>query len=164
MKKATIPLILISWLLVATLAACGGGNDDESENNAASDAVQAAADAFETGFNNRDLTQFDALFAPPSDQFGASETLDAAHQLMADAASGVTFQMDKFEIQNVQLDDKRVEAVVTYYAEVSMWENGTETYTAVVTQDVSLQKINNQWLITGGDTANVTPGMGLENS
>ena len=77
---------------------------------------------------------------------------------MDGAASGVTFQMDKLDIQDVQLDQKRVEAVVTYYAEVSMWENSTETYTAVVTQNVSLQKIDNNWLITGSDTADVTPG------
>jgi len=74
------------------------------------------------------------------------------------AASGVTFQMDKLDIQDVQLDQKRVEAVVTYYAEVSMWENNAETYTAVVTQNVSLQKIDHNWLITGRDTADVTPG------
>ena len=77
---------------------------------------------------------------------------------MDGAASGVTFQMDKLDIQDVQLDQKRVEAVVTYYAEVSMWENSAETYTAVVTQNVSLQKIDNNWLITGSDTADVTPG------
>ena len=157
MKKTTSLLVLISLLLVAALTACGGSSD-EAEKSAAGDVVQSAADAFETGFNNRDLSEFDTFFAPASDQFDTSETLAAAHQLMDGAASGVTFQMDKLDIQDVQLDQKRVEAVVTYYAEVSMWENSAETYTAVVTQNVSLQKIDHNWLITGSDPADVTPG------
>lgn len=165
MKKLTTrSLLFVSLLLISILAACGGSSDPDIDKSTVSNAVQEAANTFVTDFNNRDLTRFDALFAPPGDQYGTTETLDAAHQLMASAADGVTFQMDKFEIQNVQLDDKHVEAVVTYYAEVSMWENQSETYSAVVTQDVSLQKINDQWLITGGDTANVTPGMGAQDS
>ena len=60
MKKRTPLLILVSLLLVAVLTACGGSSD-EAEISAAGNVVQAAADAFETGFNNRDLSQFDTF-------------------------------------------------------------------------------------------------------
>ena len=80
MKKTTSLLVLISLLLVAALTACGGSSD-EAEKSAAGDVVQSAADAFETGFNNRDLSEFDTFFAPASDPFDTSETLAAAHQL-----------------------------------------------------------------------------------
>lgn len=163
MKKNIIFLILISPFLLICLGGCGGKSDDQIKLDVGR-VVREAANTFPTGFNDRDLTSFDAFFAPPGEQYGASETIDAAHQLMDAAAPGESFQLDKLEIQNVQLDEKREEAVVTYYAEISMWENENETFTAVVIQDIALQKIDGQWLITGGDTANVTPGMGSEGS
>ncbi len=166
MKKRAIPLIFL--LLSLVLASCGGSDDagqaaDDAGQAAVEDAVRGAANAFVEGFNNRDLNQFDTYFAPPNDQYGTAETLDAAYQFMDTAAPGDTFQLDKLEIKNVQVDTKREEATVSYYAEVSTWENGTATFTAVVTQDVSLTKINGQWLITGGDPANVQAGVGAQN-
>lgn len=161
MNKITMTLI-VSLLLISMMAACGGSED--SEKAAAGDVVRAAANAYVKGYNNRDLTQFDTFFAPPGDQYGMADTFDAAHQLMDDAAPGDTFQIDKLEIQDVQLDDTREEAVVTYYAEVSRSENGEGPFTAVVTQDVALQKIDGFWLITGGDAANVAPGFGAQDS
>jgi uncharacterized lipoprotein len=152
MKKRTA-VLLISFILIFTLAACGSSEDQGKV--AAGDAVQAAADAFAEGFDTRDLTQFDAFFAPFGDTYDLSKTRDAAHRVMTDAAPGATFQIDKLEIQNVQVDSQTNEAVVTYQAQVSMWENGEATFTAVVTQNVALQRINGNWLITGGDAANV---------
>lgn len=152
MKKRTA-VLLISFILIFTLAACGGSEDQGKV--AAEDAVRAAADAFAEGFDNRDLTQFDAFFAPPGDTYDLSQTRDAAHQAMTDAAPGTTFQIDKLDIQNVQVDSKKNEAVVTYQVQVSMWKNGEATFTAVVTQDVALQRINGNWLITGGDAAHI---------
>ncbi len=156
-RRAVILLALLA--LIFALAAC---NSNEDAEKAASDAVQASANAFIEGFDNHDLSQFDTFFAPPSDEYDMTQTHDAAHQLMDAAAPGESFQIDKLEIQNVRLDDKREEAVVTYQAQVSMWENDVMTFTAVVTQDIALQKIDGNWLITGGDAPQIDEGRGLE--
>ena len=161
MKKRTA-VLLISFILIFTLAACGGSEDQGK--TAAGDALRAAADAFVEGFNNHDLTQFDTFFAPPGDTYDISQTHDAAHQAAAAAAPGTTFQIDKLEIQNAQAGSHPGEVVVTYQAQVSMWENGATTYTAVVTQDVALQQINGKWLITGGDAPNIQTNEGAPTS
>lgn len=154
--KKRLTILLISFILMPTLAACGGGDEDQ-QKAAAGDAVTAAANAFAEGFDNQDLTQFDGYFAPTATADDLANTRDAAHQFMTDAATGTTFQVDKLDIQNVQLDNKREEAQVAYQANVSMWANGLKTYSAVVNQDIALQNINGSWLITGGDAADVQP-------
>ncbi|MEJ2749431.1 MAG: hypothetical protein P8183_16235 [Anaerolineae bacterium] len=161
MKKITA-VLLMALILIFTLAACGGSEDQGQP--AAGDAVQAAADAFVEGFDNHDLTQFDTFFAPPGDNYDMSQTQDAAHQAVANAAPGTTFQIDKLKIQNTQAGSHPGEVVVTYQAQVSMWDNGQATFTAVVTQDVALQQINGKWLITGGDAPHIQTNEGAPTS
>jgi hypothetical protein len=148
--KFLVPLAVVAMLL----AACSQGEDSPR------DVVRAASQAFVEGYNGRDLSQFDSLFASPAeggDSLGLEQTKNAAHKLVDAAQADETFETRSFEILWQKVDEPHKLATVHYRAEVSLVRSGVAVYAATVEQDVALMWVNGTWLIAGGDPPQITP-------
>ncbi len=150
-------LLSVALIVVVLLGACSQA--DELPDPSA--VVQSAAQAFTDGFNNRDLTQFETYFATPAqgaDAAGLAQTLTAAQTALANAADSDMFQLQDFAILSQQIDQTNNLATVRYRATVSIVRNETNAvFSGIVEENVALSLVNNQWLISGGDTPRITP-------
>lgn len=157
---------IIAVCAALLLSGCGtkadmnASSSDAPVTQSPSDVVQAAAQAFADGFNNDDLTQFNTFFATSAqgaDQIGLNETQVGGQTALTQAQSGDQFQLQDFQILSEDIGQNRTEATVHYRAVVSIVRNQTESvFAATVEQNVGLIEVNNQWLISGGDTPQIT--------
>lgn len=160
MNKRLILWFTVLLGLVMALVACGAADTNEDAQGPET-AVRNAAQAFVDGYNSRDLSQFDAYFAPASvaEAAGLQQTQEAAHQILNEATSGASIQLEKLTILDQQVDTNRGEAVVHYQAQVTIFDDaGASQWSGIVTQHAALQKLNGRWLITGGDQPQITTG------
>lgn len=164
----SILLVIVAMLAVG----CGSGNTvRESETNDALDSasvvtttpeevVQAAADAFVEGYNNRDASVMLPFFTTGEDavEEGLAETLRAAENQINSAPEGMTVGIERMNMLDTRVDEANNAAVVRYDATVVFYQDGDLSMTFQVEQDVALDLIDDTWFISGGEQPQTMEG------
>jgi ketosteroid isomerase-like protein len=152
--------ILLSMLLVAVvglLTACGGAEANVRRT------IEKAAASIEDGLNQGDLAQVQTFFATEAE--GANpEGLTHTWQALQTFAQGLTnstrVQVHSFEVQEVALHEQGNLARATYRLHLSVLRDGQVVFGFVATQNLALMRTGGQWLISGGDQAQLSEVVG----
>jgi hypothetical protein len=154
-KKLLLPGQLATLLLLlGLLASCSLGQSRPS------DVVQNAGQAIMEGYDARDLTKFDSYFATPAqgaDLEGLANTQRAVHDLLDRTDEYDLLDLLSFNATDQMIDEAGGEATVHYRAEVSLDAGDLPVRAVVVEQEIALIKVEDRWLISGGDLARIMP-------
>lgn len=156
MRRPTA-IALVALLPAFLLTACSSSADVPDPVDAGA-TVHDAAYAFVDGFNAGDALAIQGFLAPPNDQYGTGETMDAAERAITDFPEGSEMSITGFDIVNTVGDQSNQDVVVTYQATLEVVTPDDSTTVLDVTQDVAVQWTDGQWLITGADPADVSAG------
>ena len=145
--------LLLSLSILLLLTAC------VPAQGAPEKALQNAAQTFVEGYNVRDLSGLDALFASPAqgaDELGLDNTRKLAQELVANSKPGDTIELEGFSTTRQSLDEANRLAVVHYDTRVVITNGGVIAFVARAQQNVALTLVGGRWLISGGDIPQVT--------
>lgn len=149
---AGILLLTLAWLL----AACGPAANARTWPE---ETIRSAAQAFVDGYNQGDLGDFDSFFVAPDqvvDLTGLARTQGVAHELLAAAQPGSTMQLLALATTSQQPTNPHALASIHYRAKLDLRDGRQIVSTKAVEQTVQLARVRGQWLILGGDEAQVT--------
>jgi hypothetical protein len=147
-------------LLLLPLAACRS-TSERAVRQVVIDAEQAAQDVFD---GKADAPTVEVYFARPEEganPLGMTNTLNTFSSIVSDQTTGITHvQLTNFQITDVQVDEGKGQARVTYQVDVELMDNG-QVGKATVTQDLALLRTPARgWRINGGDKAQLSNAEG----
>lgn len=152
--------IFLTLLLIAVaglLAACGGAEANVRKT------IEEAAASVEDGLNQRDLARVQSFFATETEGANA-EGLTHTWQALQNFSQGLTnstrVQLHSFEVQEVAVHEQGNLARATYRLHLSVLRDGQVIFGFVATQNLALTRIGGQWLISGGDQAQLSEIVG----
>lgn len=144
-----IGLTMILFLGLIALTRRSGGDSDVR------DVIEQVQTATLDGLNRHNPDALDPYFATVvegAQANGLAETQDAYKNFIAQMSTSDSVQFHSFNIEDVEVHEEAGLAKVTYRLHFSLIRNGIAIFTAKVKQNVALLKTSRGWLISGGDT------------